>query len=185
MKNVKTWVICAGFTAFAGLMACNDAPSSTAGAAAETAMGGGQSTVADETSQPNVVQIASGSKDHTTLVAAIKAADYVDVLVNAGPFTVFAPTNAAFDALPEGTVANLLKPENKAALQEVLEYHVFVGVINKEAMREGQRLNQVNLKNVTLSVKDGKYMVNDANIIASIPASNGVVHVIDKVLLPQ
>jgi uncharacterized surface protein with fasciclin (FAS1) repeats len=146
----------------------------------------GQSGVQDEDSQPNVVQVAVGSKDHTTLVAAVKAAEYVDVLVNAGPFTVFAPINAAFDELPAGTLNDLLKPENKLTLQDILEYHVYVGVINTDAMKDGQRLNQVNLKNVQLSVKeDGSIMVNDAKILASVPASNGVVHVIDQVLLAE
>jgi len=145
----------------------------------------GQSGVKDETSNPNVVQIASGSKDHTTLVTAIKTAQLVDALSNAGPFTVFAPTNAAFEKLPPGTVEDLLKPEKKDALSNILEYHVYVGVMKTENMRDGQSLGQVNGKNITINVKDGKYMVNGkANIIASIPASNGIIHVIDEVLLP-
>jgi uncharacterized surface protein with fasciclin (FAS1) repeats len=131
------------------------------------------------------VQIASGSKDHTTLVTAIKTAQLVDALSNAGPFTVFAPTNAAFEKLPPGTVEDLLKPEKKDALSNILEYHVYVGVMKTENMRDGQSLGQVNGKNITINVKDGKYMVNGkANIIASIPASNGIIHVIDEVLLP-
>ncbi len=145
----------------------------------------GQSGVKDDISNPNVVQIAVGSKDHTTLVAALKAAALVDALSNAGPFTVFAPTNAAFDKLPAGTVDGLLKPDQKDALSNILEYHVYVGVIKTDLMRDGQNLGQVNGKNITLSVKDGKYMVNGkANIIASVPASNGIIHVIDEVLLP-
>jgi len=145
----------------------------------------GQSGVKDEVSNPNVVQIAVGSKDHSTLVTAIKAAALVDVLSNAGPFTVFAPTNAAFDKLPAGTVEGLLKPDKKDALSNILEYHVYVGVIKTEYMRDGQSLGQVNGKNITINVKDGLYMVNGkANIIASIPASNGIIHVIDEVLLP-
>jgi len=145
----------------------------------------GQSGVKDEISNPNVVQIAVGSKDHTTLVTAVKAASLVDVLSNAGPFTVFAPTNAAFEKLPAGTVEGLLKPDQKDALSNILEYHVYVGVIKTDAMRDGQVLNEVNGKNITLNVKDGKVMVNGkANIIASVPASNGIIHVIDDVLLP-
>lgn len=145
----------------------------------------GQSGVKDETSNPNVVQIAIGSKDHTTLVTALKAATLVDALSNAGPFTVFAPTNAAFEKLPAGTVEGLLKPDQKDALSNILEYHVYVGVINTENMRDGQTLGEVNGKNITINVKDGKYMVNGkANIIASIRASNGIIHVIDEVLLP-
>jgi uncharacterized surface protein with fasciclin (FAS1) repeats len=145
----------------------------------------GQSGVKDDVSTPNVVGVAVSSKDHTTLVTAVKAASLVDVLSNAGPFTVFAPTNAAFEKLPAGTVEGLLKPDQKDALSNILEYHVYVGVIKTEAMRDGQVLNEVNGKNITLTVKDGKVMVNGkANIIASIPASNGIIHVIDEVLLP-
>ena len=145
----------------------------------------GQSGVNDEISNPNVVQIALGSKDHTTLVTALKTAALVDALSNAGPFTVFAPTNAAFAKLPSGTVEGLLKPEQKETLSNILEYHVYVGVISTENMHDGQSLGEVNGKNITLNVKDGKYMVNGkANIIASIRASNGIIHVIDEVLLP-
>lgn len=145
----------------------------------------GQSGVKDDVSTPNVVQVAVGSADHSTLVTAVKAASLVDVLSNAGPFTVFAPTNAAFDKLPAGTVEGLLKPDQKDALSNILEYHVYVGVIKTDAMRDGQVLNQVNGKNITLNVKDGKYMVNGkATIVASVPASNGIIHVIDEVLLP-
>ena len=152
---------------------------------ADAAAGPGQSAVQDDISQKNVLQIALGSKDHTTLVAAVKAAGLVDVLSNAGPFTVFAPTDEAFAKVPKETLDNLMKPENKAALQNILEYHVSVAVYKTENMREGQKINQVNLKNITLGVKDGKVMVNGtANIIASVPASNGIVHVIDAVLLP-
>ncbi|HMQ07495.1 MAG TPA: fasciclin domain-containing protein [Saprospiraceae bacterium] len=146
--------------------------------------GPGQSAVTDDVSQQHIVQVASASPDHSTLVTAVQAAGLVDVLVNAGPFTVFAPINQAFDALPAGTVENLLKPENKSQLQNILEYHVFVGVITENMVLDGRTLNQVNLQNVTLSNKDGRLMVNDANITGSIRVSNGVIHVIDKVLIP-
>jgi uncharacterized surface protein with fasciclin (FAS1) repeats len=106
------------------------------------------------------------------------------VLVNAGPFTVFAPTNEAFDKLPSGTVEGLLKPEAKDDLRNILEYHVFIGGVKTESMKDGQVLNQANLGNVTLGVKDGMYTVNGANILASVPCSNGIIHVIDAVLLP-
>ncbi len=145
---------------------------------------GGQSTVQDDVSQKDVVHVALGSADHTTLVTALKAASLVDVLSNAGPFTVFAPTNAAFDKLPAGTVESLLKPESKEALSNVLEYHVSVGVYKLENLQDGQKINQVNLDNVVIGVKDGKYTINGANIVATVPASNGVVYVIDAVLLP-
>jgi uncharacterized surface protein with fasciclin (FAS1) repeats len=146
--------------------------------------GGGQSTVKDDVSQKNIVQVASGSADHTTLVSAVAAAELVDALSNAGPFTVFAPTNAAFDKLPKGTVEDLLTPEKKESLQNILQYHVSVAVYKLENLSDGQLIGQVNGDNVTIHVKDGKTMVNDANIIASIPASNGIIHVIDAVLLP-
>jgi uncharacterized surface protein with fasciclin (FAS1) repeats len=170
------------------VVGCNPSAQNQAPAAADAGTTGqtvGQSGVKDDVSTPNVVQVAVGSADHTTLVTAVKAAALVDVLSNAGPFTVFAPTNAAFDKLPAGTVEGLLKPDQKDALSNILEYHVYVGVIKTEAMRDGQILGQVNGKNITLSVKDGKYMVNDkATIVASVPASNGIIHVIDEVLLP-
>jgi len=146
---------------------------------------GGQEAVQDDVSQKDVVKIAVGSKDHTTLVAALKQADYVDDLSNAGPFTVFAPTNDAFNKLPAGTVDGLMKDDKKADLQNILEYHVAVGVYKTENMQEGQKINMANLGDITLSVKDGKVMVNGvANIVASIPAANGIIHVVDAVLLP-
>lgn len=166
------------------MLACGQQQADNTTEAAATAVGGGQSTVKDETSAPDVVRVAAGSADHTTLVAALKAAQYVDALSNAGPFTVFAPTNDAFAKLPAGTVENLVKPENKATLQNILEYHVYVGVINEEYISDGMTLNQVNLDNVTLSKKDGKITVNGANVLATVKASNGVVYVIDTVLLP-
>lgn len=160
------------------------AESDPAATSTTAAPGGGQSTVVDEQSQKNIVAVAVGSKDHSTLVAAVKAAEYVDVLSNAGPFTVFAPVNAAFDALPAGTVEGLLKPEKKADLQDILEYHVWVGVLKPEQLTDGKVLNMVNLKNAKISNKDGKLMINDATVVASVPTSNGIIHVIDKVLLP-
>jgi uncharacterized surface protein with fasciclin (FAS1) repeats len=170
------------------LYACNsgtDEKQTAASAPAEqAAVGAGQSGVQDDVSQKDVVKIAVGSPDHTTLVTALKAAEYVDVLSNAGPFTVFAPTNAAFDKLPAGTVEGLLKPEAKADLRNILEYHVYVGVLKPEMLADGQTYGEVNGDNITIGSKDGKLTVNGANIIASIPATNGIIHVIDAVLLP-
>ena len=145
----------------------------------------GQSGVQDDQSAKNVVQVAVGSKDHTTLVTAIKAGDLVDALSNAGPFTVFAPTNAAFDKLPAGTVEGLLKAEKKNDLIDILQYHVAVGVFKEDMLQDGQTIGQVNGSNITISKKDGKIMINGvANIIGSVPASNGIVYIIDAVLLP-
>ena len=149
-----------------------------------TAPMGGHASIQDDVSQKNIVQIAGGSKDHTTLVAAVKAAEYLDSLANPGPFTVFAPTNEAFDKLPKGTVAGLLKPDKKMALRDILEYHVFIGILREGYFKDGQTLGQANGDNVTVSVTDGKISINGANIVASVPASNGIIHVIDTVLLP-
>jgi len=173
------------------LGACSDSAKENPAASPENASAsaasatGGQMDVKDDESNPNVVKVAVNSKDHTTLVAAVKAADLVNALSNNGPFTVFAPTNAAFDALPAGTVDGLLKPEKKDALADILQYHVYVGVLKTENLQDGQVLGMVNGGNATIHIKDGKYMINDANIIASVPASNGIVHVIDKVILPN
>ncbi|MGH0029386.1 MAG: fasciclin domain-containing protein [Myxococcota bacterium] len=132
----------------------------------------------------NIVSIASGSQDHTTLVAALEAADYVTSVAASGPLTVFAPTNAAFDALPDGTVATLLEPENADQLRRVLQYHVTTSALEADGLRDGQTLGMANGKKTTV-YRDGEtLMVNDATVVASIPASNGMVHVIDKVLLP-
>jgi uncharacterized surface protein with fasciclin (FAS1) repeats len=172
----------------AGMFSCSpDAnKENTTGTTDNTsATAGGQESVSDDVSQKDIVKIAVGSPDHTTLVAALKQADYVNDLSNAGPFTVFAPTNAAFDALPKGTLDELMKPENKAKLQDILEYHVSIGGYKTDMMMDGQKINQANLKDITISKKDGKVMINNsANILATIPASNGIVYVIDAVLLP-
>ena len=155
------------------------------GATPAATSGTGQSGVQDDQSAKNVVQVAIASKDHTTLVAAVKAAELVDVLSNAGPFTVFAPTNAAFDKLPAGTVEGLLKTEKKSDLADILQYHVSVGVYKEDMLQDGQSIGQVNGGNITITKKDGKIKINGvANIIATIPASNGIVYVIDAVLLP-
>ena len=167
------------------MYACNDTSNEAQKASEEeTLVGGGQSAVQDNESAKDVVKVAAGSKDHTTLVAAVKQAELVDALSNAGPFTVFAPTNAAFDKLPKGTVEDLMKPENKEKLQDILQYHVFVGSLKADYLQDGQTLNEVNGGNITISKKDGKIMINNsATIVASIPASNGIIHVIDAVLL--
>jgi uncharacterized surface protein with fasciclin (FAS1) repeats len=139
----------------------------------------------DDDSQKNIVQTAIGSADHKTLVAALKAASYVDALSNAGPFTVFAPTDEAFAKLPEGTVENLVKPENKSQLQDILEYHVYVGVIRESMIQNNMTLNQVNGKNIKLTKDGERIQVNGANIIATVPTSNGIIYVLDAVLVPQ
>jgi uncharacterized surface protein with fasciclin (FAS1) repeats len=150
-----------------------------------TSVAGGQENVKDNDSQKDVVKVAMGSKDHTTLVAALKQAELVTSLSNAGPFTVFAPTNEAFNKLPAGTVDGLMKDDKKEDLQNILQYHVFMSALTPGSFTDGQTLGMVNGDEVTVSVKDGKTMLNNsATIIGTVPASNGVIYVIDGVLLP-
>lgn len=146
----------------------------------------------------NIVENAVNSPIHTTLVAAVKAAGLVDTLSGPGPFTVFAPTNAAFDKLPEGTVANLVKPENKAELTKILTYHVVPGRISsKDLMKMIKKghgkamLKTVQGEDLTATMSDGKIMLTDAKgdtatvTTADVFQSNGVIHVIDTVLMPS
>jgi uncharacterized surface protein with fasciclin (FAS1) repeats len=145
----------------------------------------GQAFIDDSASTPNVLQIAIGSKDHTTLVAAVQAAGLENALVNAGPLMVFAPTNEAFAALPEGTVENLLKPENKDALANILKYHVTPGNYSKDFLKKFKKLGQANNQSVQVEVIGDDVYVGGAKIIGSVNAGNGIVHVVDKVILPE
>jgi uncharacterized surface protein with fasciclin (FAS1) repeats len=183
MKKPIQFLLIACFVTFFG---CKQNSEATTEASTETtqAQGAGQSGVKDETSAPNIVQVASGSKDHTTLVTAVKAAGLVDALSNAGPFTVFAPTNAAFDKLPAGTVEGLLKPEKKGDLENILGYHTYVGTLKTEYMNDGQEFDMVFGGKVKITKKGDKTFVNGSEIVASIPTSNGIIHVIGDVLLP-
>lgn len=148
--------------------------------------------------QKTIVDIAVGSTDHTTLVAAVKAADLVATLQSAGPFTVFAPTNAAFGKLPAGTVESLVKPENKAVLTKILTYHVIAGNFNASAVVKAINdgggkavLKTVSGGSITASLKDGKVILTDEKggvatvVAADLNASNGVIHVVDAVVLPK
>lgn len=186
MKTQKLFVFFIALLT-AGFISCST--NSTEGEAdqnnnntSEAQTGGGQSTVQDDVSQPNVVKIAIGSKDHTTLVKAVVAAELVDALSNNGPFTVFAPTDEAFAALPEGVLSDLMKKEKKGDLENVLYNHVIVGSFKAEDFHDGQEITLFGGKRVLFSVKDGKVQVNGANILATVPASNGYVLVVDKVL---
>jgi uncharacterized surface protein with fasciclin (FAS1) repeats len=132
----------------------------------------------------DIVDVAAASKDHSTLVTAVKAADLVRALKNPGPLTVFAPTNAAFDKLPKGTVEGLLQPEKKEALAKILQYHVTTSVYQIKDLKDGMTLGAANGGKVKVHVKDGKVTINDAAIVGTVSAWNGIVHVIDTVLLP-
>jgi len=145
----------------------------------------GQAFIADDGSRPNVLQIAMGSPDHTTLVAAVQAAELENALVNAGPLMVFAPTNEAFAALPPGTVENLLKPENKEALANILKYHVTPGNYTKDFLKKFKKLGQANNQDVKVEVIGDDVYVGGAKIIGSVNAGNGIVHIVDKVILPE
>ncbi len=134
-------------------------------------------------SAADIVDTAVEAGSFETLVAAVKAADLVDTLKGEGPFTVFAPTDDAFAELPEGTVSSLLEPENKDKLTAILLYHVAAGAVTSDQIQDGE-LKTVGGESVDLSTENG-VQVNDANVIkADIEADNGVIHVIDQVLLP-
>ena len=133
----------------------------------------------------NIIENAVNSKDHTTLVAAVKAASLVDALSNAGPFTVFAPTNAAFQKLPAGTVDGLMKPEKKADLENILGYHTYVGVLNDVLLQDGAEFDMVYGGKVKITKQGNKILVNGSPIAGTVKASNGIIHVIDDVLLPK
>ncbi len=180
--------ICGLIAATIILASCNQGTTENTGTATSTettttASGAGQSGVVDDVSNPNIVQVAVGSADHTTLVAAVKAAGLVDALSNAGPFTVFAPTNAAFDKLPKGTVEDLVKPENKEKLNSILGYHTYIGVLDGVLLQDGAEYDMVDGGKVTITKQGDKTFVNGSEVVASIRAANGMVHVINDVLM--
>ena len=159
-----------------------EAPKDTTPVAEVGVMVGGANMVPSK----NIVENAAGSADHTTLVTAVKAADLAGTLSGTGPFTVFAPTNAAFDKLPAGTVATLVKPESKAKLTGILTYHVVAGAFKAADLKDGQKIKTVQGEELTVSIKDGKVMINGATVTTpDVISSNGVTHVIDRVLMPK
>ncbi|PCE64096.1 fasciclin domain-containing protein [Sediminicola luteus] len=186
MKSTSLFLL----SAFAILVAVSckqetkTAPAESSSESTEVTKPQGQAFLKDDEAQPNVLDIAIGSKDHTTLVAAVQAAQLENALVNAGPLMVFAPTNAAFDALPEGTVETLLKPENKAKLAYILKHHVTPGNYSKDFIKKFKKLGQASNENIPVEVKGDDVYVGGAKIIGSVKAGNGIVHVVDKVILP-
>ncbi|MDX1735360.1 MAG: fasciclin domain-containing protein [Halioglobus sp.] len=136
--------------------------------------------------KPTIVEVAAGNEDFSTLVAALQAAGLDEVLAGEGPYTVFAPTNEAFAALPAGTVENLLKPENREQLVAVLTYHVVAGAVYAEDVVELDSATTVQGDSVQIAAQMGKVKVDNAQVIATdIEASNGVIHVLDAVILPN
>ena len=194
-EPVKKLIVTACLGALlAATFACED-NKTTEGAASATATSTTKATAPATTaeapaapkadSEKTVVDVAVGSKDHSTLVAAVKQAELVEVLASpGGVYTVFAPTNAAFDKLPKGTVDDLMKPENKAKLKTILQHHAGVPIVETKDMKDGQQMAMSDGTKVTFHVKDGKVSVDGANIVASIKCMNGVVHVVDAVVLP-
>lgn len=183
MKNGTLALSCLLLALF--LAACSQgAPTEAATAAASAAPGKGQSAVKDEASEQNILNVAIGSKDHSTLVAGVQAAGLEDVLVNAGPLTVFAPNNAAFEKLPAGTLDELLKPENKQKLARIIKYHASPGNYNADMLKDGMNLYMATGHYVKVERAGDEVKVGGAKILGTVKASNGMVHVVDAVLLP-
>ncbi|THD69142.1 fasciclin domain-containing protein [Robertkochia marina] len=161
-----------------------EAPGNNAATTDQYSKEQGQAFIEGDVGKPNVLQIALGSEDHTILVKAVQAADLENALVNAGPLMVFAPTDEAFEALPEEALNDLLKPENKDALANILKYHVTPGNYTKDFLKKFKKVGQANDQSAPVEVKGDDVYVGGAKIIASVPAGNGIVHVVDKVMLP-
>ena len=167
------------------LSSCTSSPAaSSTSAGIDTDELTGQSGVVDNESEKNILQVAIASPDHTTLVAGVKATGLQDVLTNAGPLTVFAPTNAAFDLLPEGTLETLLQPENLETLKNIITFHAAPGSYTGDNIKGVMGIGQATGDKVKVETKDGVTYVNGAKVLGTVKASNGYVHVIDKVLLP-
>lgn len=189
MKIIKTIAL----VAFASLLSVNTLSAQNMSGEKTVEVGG-----AAMYPSKNIIENAVNSKDHTTLVAAVKAASLVETLQGAGPFTVFAPTNEAFDKLPKGTVETLVKPENKTLLTNILTYHVVAGKLDSKALSEmikkgngKAELKTVNGEMLTVSMKGNKVVLTDAKggmstvTIKDVYQSNGIIHVIDTVVMPK
>ena len=193
MKNKFNTAI--AVIALFGLVSCGGGEQPTANSSSEgTSVAEqntplGQASVQDDVSDANILQVAIGSEDHSTLVAAVQAAQIEHVLVNAGPLTVFAPVNAAFDALPEGTVDDLLKPENKGTLAGILTGHAAPGSFDVEALkkeqRKGRKIYMANGAYLEVTVEGEDVFVAGAKVLGTVQTSNGIINVVDKVILPE
>ncbi|MBM0741854.1 fasciclin domain-containing protein [Phormidium sp. CLA17] len=178
--SLKTLAIASGVTLASVIFSSAITPSPTLAGMQK----GGMMSTPTAAKTNTIVDVASGNQSFSTLVTAVKAAGLVETLSGKGPFTVLAPTNEAFNAIPKATLESLLKPENKAKLQKVLTYHVVPGTVLAKDVKAGS-VKTVQGSPVTVKVQGGKVMVNNANVTKTdIKASNGVIHVIDKVLLP-
>ena len=181
MKKIKFLTLALAASTTAIMVACSSPKEETAEEVVEVV-----ETPAPVEAPKTVVDIAVGSPDHTTLVTAVTAAGLVETLSGTGPFTIFAPTNAAFEALPAGTVESLLKPESKDQLTSILTYHVVAGNVLATDLSDGQKVATLNGQELTVSIKDGVVMINGAKVTAAdLKGSNGVIHVVDAVILPN
>lgn len=190
MKTLYLKTLAGSFIASMLLFSCKEGPqktnahpSDTSTTTVEVSKEQGQAFIEGDVGS-TVLGVAIGSPDHTTLVAAVQAANLENALVNAGPLMVFAPTDEAFAALPEGTVENLLKPENKDALANILKHHVTPGNYDKEFLKKFKKIGQANGQDALVEVQGDDVFVGGAKILGSVKAGNGIVHVVDKVILP-
>lgn len=178
-----------GALALMGLGCSDVAKPTNVSSPSESTTPKGQASVVDNESAKNILQVAASSKDHSTLVAAVEAAQIEHILSNVGPLTVFAPTNAAFQKLPEGTVESLLKPENKSQLSKILTRHAAPGSYNPEALKglaaKGRTLYMATGDYLEISVQGDDVLVNGCKILATINTSNGIINVVDQVILPK
>lgn len=191
-KNVLTVMI---ISLLFGMVSCGGGTQEQATAAedgqsaAEANTPLGQASVQDDVSAANILQVAIGSADHSTLVKAVQAAKIEHVLVNAGPLTVFAPVNSAFDALPEGALADLLKPENKATLAGILTGHAAPGSFDPPALRKesakGRKIYMADGSYLEVTLEGEDVLVGGAKILGTVQTSNGIINVVDKVILPK
>lgn len=182
MKQLSIY-ICAAFLAFG----CTGNETTTGSSEVMTNDTEAMDTEATtmETGNPNIVELASNTPSLSTLVQAIQAADLAGALQEGGPYTVFAPSNEAFAALPAGTLENLLKPENKQQLRDILTYHVTEGKVMASDLSNDMSVGTLNGKELKVMLEGNNVMINEANVtMPNVEASNGVVHVVDKVMLP-
>jgi uncharacterized surface protein with fasciclin (FAS1) repeats len=178
--NIISLIVCVSFL----ITACSGGGTTESSSEEKAVATHGQSGVVDKDSDKNILQIAASSPDHTTLATACTAADMLNVLANAGPLTVFAATNAAFEKLPAGTVEDLLKPENKETLARIIQFHAAPGTYKGKGLKDGMKLYMASGHYIDVEVKDDGTYVNGSKIMATIDASNGVVHVVEDVFLP-
>ncbi len=184
IKKMFLLCLCLPVLAF-GAAACGSDDDSSSDSSATTTESTDSAATNDDANQ-NIVKLAASNEDLSTLVDAVTAADLVETLEGEGPYTVFAPTNAAFNALPSGELEKLLKPANKDDLANILTYHVVAGDVMAADLSDGQMIKTVQGDKLEVTIDGDQVMINDATVVqADVEASNGVVHVIDAVLIPK